>query len=732
MLSKIIQYFGVFLIITFSAMSILFTLSIRDIDDPEIKKIMSYTSFFEDRFYDLRMNINLDRTKFDKRIVLAAVDDPSLKEIGRFPWSREVWAQFVDKMRIYGAKIISFDVFFSEDEKACNQASPDIQFADAIKRFRAVPGNEVVLPYSVSKYIEDSYKEIPDTLFNFILDTKENEEGKLKKYFVAKNVLPIQTLIDTESALGHIEVEEDVDGIFRHYPIVSNIDDLYLPSFGLITYQKFTGDKGLLELLGRDQTTLKLKTGDISVNYKGETKVRWMGAAQSFPFLSIKDILKAPDDSVEMREKISGNVIFVGSTAFGAHDLRHTPIDPMLPGIYFHMNMLYMLLEGMYFTHTSNSAMYSWIMLFIGTLLMLLIMRFGNPIIDLFSVIGLSLGLFYYDVYYLVHQGFEIKLFFILFSIIATYSWTTFYHFYLESIEKKKIKGTFASFVAPAIVDQMLSNPDKVKVGGEKKEITVFFSDVRDFTSISEKLTPEELSTCLNIYMGMMTDIVFDTLGTLDKYIGDAMVAFWGAPLDVENHAYHALSASIKMIEKLPEVNEIFKEQGFPLFEHGIGLNTGFCSVGNMGSDKIFSYTALGDNMNLGARLESLCKFYGVQLNISEYTLNAIPDDLRSEFSFRILDKVKVKGKENAVTIYEALHATHPFKLDPESLAKYETAFKDYQGQRFEAAVALLAPLHQKYPQDKSCKRVLEICQNFIKNPPGDDWDGVFVHTSKG
>ena len=187
------------------------------------------------------------------------------------------------------------------------------------------------------------------------------------------------------------------------------------------------------------------------------------------------------------------------------------------------------------------------------------------------------------------------------------YSWNTFLNFYLTNGEKSAIRGTFSSFVSPAVVDQMLDNPDMVKVGGERKNITVFFSDVRDFTSISEKLTPEELAHALNIYMGAMTDIIFQNQGTLDKYIGDAIVAFWALPLTLKIMLTTPVRRARKMIEKLPEVNERFKEEGLPLFKHGIGLNTGDCSVGNMGSDNIFQYTALGDNMNLGARLECPC-----------------------------------------------------------------------------------------------------------------------------
>lgn len=277
----------------------------------------------------------------------------------------------------------------------------------------------------------------------------------------------------------------------------------------------------------------------------------------------------------------------------------------------------------------------------------------------------------------------------------------------------------------------MLAHPDQVKIGGEKKNITVFFSDVRDFTTISEKLTPEQLSHCLNRYMGVMTKILFDNYGTLDKYIGDAIVGFWGAPVEVKDHAYYAIKASLAMIEALPAINEEFERDGYPLFKFGIGLNTGDCSVGNMGSDLIFNYTALGDHMNLGARLEGLCKFYGVQLNISEFTLAALSDEQRQQFKIRMLDKVRVKGKEKAVTIYEVLHNFHPFYTDIESFEIYHTAFELYLNKQFDKAREIFNSLHEKYTEDKSCKRMLEYCQNYLENPPNVDWDGVITFTTK-
>ena len=328
-------------------------------------------------------------------------------------------------------------------------------------------------------------------------------------------------------------------------------------------------------------------------------------------------------------------------------------------------------------------------------------------------------------------MGQEIKLFFCLFCFISSYGWNTFINFYLTSKEKHKIRGAFSRYVAPAIVNQMLSNPDKLKVGGEKRNITCIFSDVRDFTSISEKLTPHQLSTALNQYMGEMTDILFDTFGTLDKYIGDALVGYWNAPIDVPDHPYHAVRGALKMIESLPKINKHFEEQGFPNFKIGIGLNTGDCSLGNMGSNKIFSYTALGDNMNLGSRLEGLCKFYGAQCIISEYTYNSLNDKQKSEFVFRELDFVRVKGKEQPLRIFELLPSAHPYNKDSQSLNQYNQAYQLYLKANFKEALEILTQLHEKYPDDKSTKRLKETCQEYIKMPPPPDWDGVTVYKEK-
>ncbi len=736
MLFKIFQYIGVSLIVLFCGLSIILTSKEHD-QNSDRSLLGNYAPLFEDRFFDLRMRTNIDKNKKDQNIVIAAIDDDSLNKIGRWPWSRATQAKMVDKLSTFGAKILAFDVFYFEPELACNTVSPDITFAESIKRFQSTPGRKVILPYGVENRdvgnVDEkaNYKDAPDSLLNFMIDTQQVVGANLNNKIVSKKAFPISVLENSDVGLSFIGENPDYDGVFRKNTLVANLDTNYFPSFALQTYQFFTNDKPKLIVNTPDSAVLKTKKGSIELNGNGEAKIRWLGGLDHFPVIPVIDIFNAKDADPEMTQHFKDKIVFVASTAFGAHDLRNSPVDSELPGIIFHANMVHMLLEGKFFVTDDESIKISWTFLFFGSILIIGVMFLDNAILDFFTVnaiIGIYLLL---DTYYFIPRGYNLRLFFCIFSVAFCYSWSTFLHFYQSNKEKKKIKGTFSRYLAPSIVNDLLKNPDKVRLGGEKKNITVFFSDVRDFTSISEKLTPEQLTLCLNKYMTMMTDTLFEHKGTLDKYIGDAMVAYWGAPVELENHPYWAVKGAIAMIERLPSINEEFKKEGYPTFKHGIGLNTGECSVGNMGSNQIFSYTALGDNMNLGARLESLCKFYGVQLNISEYTKNAIDPELAKEFIFRTLDKVRVKGKEKALTIYEVLHPSHHLYNDPMSLSLYEQSFELYLSQKFNGAQVILQQLLVNYPEDKTFNRMHETCIKFIENPPAADWDGTFTHLSK-
>jgi adenylate cyclase len=431
-----------------------------------------------------------------------------------------------------------------------------------------------------------------------------------------------------------------------------------------------------------------------------------------------------------LSELFKGKAVYIGSTATGAHDLRNTPINPQLPGVYTHMNFANMLITQNFYKKEGQTLKYTLYIFCISIILLIVVMFFNHAIVDLIFVIISCSIIIYLDYSYFIPEGYELKLFFTFAGILSTYSWVTFLNFNQASAEKKQIKGAFSRYVAPSIVNDMLDNPDKLKVGGERKDITCMFSDVRDFTSISEMLTPTELAMSLNRYMGEMTDIVFATNGTLDKYIGDAIVAFWGAPVDIGDHVNQAVNAGVLMIEALPAINKEFRSKNLPEFKIGLGLNSGECSVGNMGSDHIFAYTALGDTMNLGARLESLCKYYGAQILVSEYTYERMD---KTRFTTRLIDKVVVKGKTEPVGVYEVLYSYHTFMSDEQGLKDFKQAYEHFIIGNFEDARKLFHSNVENHPNDKASMRLKIACEKWIAAPPedGEDWV-ITTMTTKG
>ncbi len=731
--SKLLHISGVSLIIVISSLSIILGFITRELNDFDPKKkYLEYISSFEDRFFDYRMRPHMENTKEDNEVVLIKVDDESLHKINSWPIPRENWATMLTNLKHFGAKVVAFDVIYPEPVKACGEESPDDLFASAIEDFQSVPGNRIVMAYTVQSIYsqKEFFEEMPADLYANITESRvANEERSFHKSVVEKQTWPIQTLLNPEPDLGYISMQEDGDGVFRHYKLVANVEGLFFPSMALRSYMSITGTNPTIEVDITSQGRVTINDKTLYLNSKGESKVRWIGGEEKFQDISLYDVISAPIDSEKMKLLFNNKVVYIGSTATGAHDLRNTPISSVMPGVYVHMNMHHILKNQFFFKPMEESIKYSFFLLVGSMIVLLVIMYFGRAILDIFSLIAICAGIYALDYFYFIPNGYEIRLFSNLFSLISSYSWITFLNFNQASAEKKQIKGAFSRYVAPSIVNDMLDNPDKLKVGGDKKDITCLFSDVRDFTSISEKLSATELSMALNRYMGEMTDIVFETEGTLDKYIGDAIVAFWGAPIDIGDHVNKACTAAVRMLEQLPAINEEFKEKGLPEFKIGLGLNSGECSVGNMGSDQIFAYTALGDNMNLGARLESLCKHYGAQILVSEYTYEKMD---HNKFTCRLIDKVRVKGKTEPVGVYEVLYSYHPFMKDQDSLAAFKNAYQFFLDKEFDKAKQILEEILQLHEQDKSTIRMLEACNHWIENPPQEGEDHtITTMTSK-
>lgn len=744
MFSKFVQSFGILLIILFSAVSIFFSMAVREYDEGStIKRWFSYTSIFEDRFYDMRMIKTIDKTKSAKELVMLDIDDESLKEIGQWPVARETWTKAIDQLKHFGAKVVAFDVFFAENSKVCSGVSPDVGMANAIERFQSVPGNKVILPYSLDTQGSEHFKELPDDLYNYILDAKQKEGVELKISHVSKAVYPIQTLREKEAALGHIQVTADADGIMRQYRIVGNIDSLYLPSYGLSAYQHFTGDNTSLEMFLEGESKLITKNGAFNINFLGETKLRWYGDIQNFPKVPLWKLIQAKPDDKKMHDILKNTIVFVGASAYGAYDLRHTPINAMLPGIYFHMNMTKMLLDGNHFKPSSESTVYSWLLLIIGTCLMLVIQYFGHAILDLFSMITMVLAAYFVDTYYLLPLGYDIKLFFCLFSIVSCYSWNTFVNFYLANKDKAFLKNAFGSYISPELIDEMYSTGEPPKLGGDSGIITAYFTDIQGFSTFSEKLSATELVELLNEYLTAMTDILLEDRGTLDKYEGDAIIAFFGAPMPLPDHATRSCKVALAMQKSLVELTVKWKSEGdkWPEIVHAmkmrIGINTGEIVTGNMGSRDRMNYTMMGDSVNLAARLEEAAKQYGIFTQLSQYTKDEIEDGI---FHFRELDTIKVMGKTEPVTTFDLIGLvgdTEDFLV--ELCEKFDKGIALYKAQQWDDAISIfnetLAFEHKRFPDlmEKSnpSKIYIERCEQFKDVPPPPNWDGVFTLTSK-
>lgn len=701
-------------------------------------KMLFSSAFVENWFYDIRTARFYRHDGLSPNLVILEISDETLGKVGRWPWTRTRHAAIVDNLKTYGAKVVMFDVLFPEPESA----GADQALADAITRFSSDNAGNVYLGYGNTTDPAEALRPVPDALQLSGLTGRPGARPLTGASFIDKNNFAAPLLTIFEAKYGFIDASPDMDGVYRHNQLINEVEGTFFPSLGFGGFVDFHSNgrdrKVMVEAIGASQDyRLRILSAagerDVVLSPRGELKLRFFGGPKNFVRVPAEEVALDPSPATNQKLKqiFKGKAVLLGSSAFGAHDLRHTPVDPLTPGMYVHANLFHAMDQNFFFRGEDQSLLISIGLYLLGVLGVLLFFRLKSPIAETVGTFGLAGAFFAADYFYFAPEGYYLRLFFCLFGILGLHAWFTILNVFQDAKEKKKIRDTFTRYVAPEIVKEMLANPEKLKVGGEKREITMLFSDVRDFTSISERLTPAQLASLLNIYMGKMTDILFETGGTLDKYIGDALVGFWGAPLDLPDHAYQAVRGASLMLEALPAINREFELKKFPRIHVGIGLNTGDVSVGNMGSDRIFQYTALGDNMNLASRLESLTKHYGVNLMISEFT-HAKLGEKRKEFRLRPLDLVQVKGKSKAVKIFEVIPSWSPWAKEEKLLEAFTHAYETlYLGRRFDEALAAFAGVLQQIPGDKTTLRLRESAETFLRTPAPADWDGVTIFDTK-
>ena len=570
--------------------------------------------------------------------VIATIDEKSIKNLGRFPWPRSTWGRVVDRLTEEGAKVIVFDVFFTEPETI---ASDDL-FQRAIMR-----SGRVVLPV-VFDFTEGGYKEsgFTDQKIDFLIPSAYMAMKNTDAPFDApKAKMALPTLLRFSAyakALAHINMNPDIDGTLRWEMLAVEYQDDYYAPIGLQAarlYRDVPLEKMALDFAG----SVQLGETTIPTDEFGRMLINYRGPNRTFPMYSISDLLDRNLPAGTFKDKI----VLIGATAIGIYDLRVTPYSPNMAGIEKHASVVDNILKGDFLRRAPDLDIP---LIFIFTLLLgILIPRLGaRSGAAVFIVLFAAYSVFVY--YLFIAQGIWFSWIYPASALFFGYTSQTAYRFFTEERRARDIRKMFSSYVSKRIVDELIRDPNKAKLGGDRKEITVLFSYIRGFTNFSEKHEPEDVVSLLNEYLGAMTNIVFEHYGTLDKFVGDAIMALWGAPVGQPDHAERACRCSLVMIKKLKELQAKWTAEGKYAIDIGIGINTGDMVVGNMGAEgKKMDYTVIGDNVNLGARLEGLTRKYNNHIIISEFTYEKVKNIVK----VNELGSVTVKGKEKPVVIYD-------------------------------------------------------------------------------
>lgn len=717
----------------------------------------------ETKLLDIRFRLRGPR-KPESKVGILAVDERSVRSIGRWPFPRSVYEKAFANLKAAGVTWIGMDITWSEPERTLlqdvlPQAGARLDAAHLQKLMAASQGSSpgdqslargvkdfgnVVLGYFYYPSMEEA-KAAGDKPFagidlmeasaiqNTILpDGKELKDYPLIQAFGIATNIPLINAASKHHAFFNNEPDEDA--VIRWITLVRNIDGRLMPSLALKTVASAMGREpvvffdshGIEEIVlmnpNDDKDLVKIPVDPIGT---GRAMVNHLGGRQTLPHFSFLDALNN-DFPAEQREQLKGAVLLAGPTATGINDIRANSFDAAIDGVENHAAFMDNVISGNFMRRPASIYKMEFLGILALGLLTTAFVSFLSASSSALATVMLLVGFFLLDKYLWFGKGLWVVAAAPLFSVTSVYLMVTTYRYLTEEREKKKVKGAFSLYLSSDVINQVLEDPSSLKLGGEKKELTVFFSDVRDFTTISESMTPEKLCELMNLYFTPMTKIVLDSKGVLDKFIGDAIMAFWGAPIELPNTADVACEASIKMLYELDRLRVDFPKMGLPVVDIGIGLNTGPMSVGNMGSDERFTYTVMGDNVNLGSRLEGLTKEYGVKILLSDRTFGKIS---RKDFHLRDLDTIRVKGKLEPVRVYELMR--------PDALgAGKESLLREFTGHFNEARVHYLkrdwANAQKAFmqcltirPEDKATGLYMERIVELKQMNLDDSWDGV-------
>ena len=720
-------------------------------------------STLEAVIYDTRVRLTMPRT-VDSRVVIVDIDEKSLLERerggeGRWPWPRDRLALLLDKLfDKYGIAIVGFDIVFAERDESSgirvlerlsekelhdvpqfqtvlSTIKPQLEYDNIFARH--MKGRNVVLGYTFSNddpALAPKKGLLPGSIF-----TAADFSGRpIRTTSWNGYTANLGELQKSAASAGHFNSRTDDDGIIRRVPVLAEFEGNYYEPLSLAMVrvllggppvkpvfpeERFTsrGYQGLewLQVGGKQGSQLKIPLDD-----EASALVPYRGKKGSFKYYSAVDVLNERVDPADLK----GKIVLVGTTAPGLLDLRATPVDPVYPGVEVHANVISGLLDGNIKQRPPYVLGAEFLLLLISGLALALLLPLLGPRDSTLATVAIVLTVLITNIVVFHYGNLVLPLASGLVMVLLLFMLNMAYGFFIEARGSRLIAGLFGQYVPPELVEEMAKNPEQFNMAPRAEELSVLFSDVRGFTTISEALSPEDLSLYINEYLTTMSLVIREKhRGTLDKYIGDAIMAFWGAPVADPEHARNAVLAALDMQAAAKTLNEKFKAKGWPTFKIGIGVNSGVMRVGDMGSQIRKAYTVMGDAVNLGSRLEGITKQYGADIIIGEGTKDRI-----SGFVCREIDRVQVKGKDEPVAIFQPLglegQVEKP-KLDEMKL--WNQALKQYRSQDWDMAELQLISLKKATPEGALYEAFLERVATLRSHPPDKGWDGVWKFETK-
>ncbi|MBI3670465.1 MAG: adenylate/guanylate cyclase domain-containing protein [Acidobacteria bacterium] len=675
-------------------------------------------------------------------IVIVALDERAVHRYGPLRWPPALMAEVLTALDRVGARVIAFDFVFSGDGDRRAQA--------------ATPGPSRYLP--LCEAVARSGKVVLGTYFDFESDPEDRpappdfreHRARSVRYLggatpataeapvpLASEVHPLAPeLAAVAHSFGHLNiVPSPGDGIMRWLPLVARYQNDFYTDFDVEVARTYLGNVRAELLLGRRRVEgVQLGPRRITTDERGQLLIRFAGGRGSYTTLSAADLLAARIPPEQLRDRI----VLVGSTAAGAADVWATPLDPLLPGVEIHANAIDNLLHGNYLVRNWQTRLLTFVVLALlglgGGLVLPWALGFGLRRLGALAAAVVAAGLVGHYLLF-TRTGYAVGLVSPLLAMVTLLGGTLVASYFTEEKQRQQVERSFEHYLDRSVINELLERPERLRLGGERRELSVLFCDIRNFTSLAEGLPPEATVEMLNEFFTTMTGVIFSRRGLVDKFVGDQIMAVWGAPLERADHAAQACAAALEMTKAFGELKARWanlpvcawdparkeSQAGPTTINCGVGINSGPMVVGNIGSARRISYTVIGDHVNVASRLESLNKLYGTQILVGPPTYVAA----REEFRFREIDRLRVRGRTQAQVVYELLGRNHTPALDEDWLAAFAEGLETYRQQDWAAAARAFAAALDRNPFDACAKFYLSRAEHFAKNPPKEEREGA-------